>query len=102
MKAPVLYRQVRVGRGNREFQVLKFRSMATCAEADGVARWATEDDARVTRVGSLMRKTRVDELPQLFNVLDRVGDSQEKRWLAAQERPVPGLEYSKVTPASDK
>ncbi|MCB1864843.1 MAG: TIGR03013 family PEP-CTERM/XrtA system glycosyltransferase [Chromatiales bacterium] len=67
--APVLFRQTRVGRDGRHFQVVKFRSMRTDAEADGVARFADEDDPRVTRVGRLMRKTRVDELPQIWNVL---------------------------------
>jgi sugar transferase (PEP-CTERM system associated) len=67
--APVLYRQRRVGFRGEVFELLKFRSMTTSAEADGVARWATRDDKRVTRVGSFMRKTRIDELPQLLNVL---------------------------------
>jgi sugar transferase (PEP-CTERM system associated) len=66
---PVIYRQERVGRGGRCFQVLKFRSMRADAERDGVARWANAGDARVTRVGRLIRKARIDELPQLLNVL---------------------------------
>jgi len=66
---PVLYRQERVGRGGRIFQVLKFRSMRVDAEGYGVARWAGASDSRITRVGRFMRKTRIDELPQLFNVL---------------------------------
>jgi sugar transferase (PEP-CTERM system associated) len=69
LKAPVFYRQSRVGFRGRQFDVLKFRSMETSAESDGIARWATPGDARVTRVGSLIRKARIDELPQLFNVL---------------------------------
>lgn len=69
---PVIYRQVRVGRGGRTFTCFKFRSMSQDAERDGVARWAVAGDARVTRVGRLIRKTRIDELPQLWNVL--VGD----------------------------
>ena len=69
LSAPVLYRQRRTGLKGRPFDVLKFRSMATSAEADGVARWATTDDTRVTRVGAVIRKMRLDELPQLFNVL---------------------------------
>jgi sugar transferase (PEP-CTERM system associated) len=68
-RGPILYRQERVGRNGRTFLVIKFRSMRTDAETDGVARWATEDDPRVTRVGSLIRKVRIDELPQLWNVL---------------------------------
>ncbi|MGH8579700.1 MAG: TIGR03013 family XrtA/PEP-CTERM system glycosyltransferase, partial [Gammaproteobacteria bacterium] len=65
---PVIYRQVRVGRNGRHFQVLKFRSMRVDAESDGVVRWAQRDDDRITTVGAFMRKTRIDELPQLFNV----------------------------------
>lgn len=66
---PVLYRQERVGRGGRPFMCLKFRSMRTDAEKDGVARWASTSDPRATRVGRFLRKTRIDELPQLLNVL---------------------------------
>jgi sugar transferase (PEP-CTERM system associated) len=68
-RGPVFYRQERVGLGGRTFQCVKFRSMRTDAESDGVARWATKNDSRVTRVGAFMRKTRIDELPQLFSVL---------------------------------
>jgi sugar transferase (PEP-CTERM system associated) len=66
---PILYRQERVGFGGRIFMCLKFRSMRNDAEKDGVARWASKNDARVTPFGALMRKTRIDELPQLFSVL---------------------------------
>jgi sugar transferase (PEP-CTERM system associated) len=66
---PVIYRQPRVGLGGRIFMCLKFRSMRTDAERDGVARWATKDDPRITRVGAFLRKMRIDELPQLFSVL---------------------------------
>jgi len=66
---PMLYRQERIGLGNRPFHVVKFRSMRTDAEKDGVPRWATAGDSRVTRVGKVIRKLRVDELPQLFSVL---------------------------------
>jgi len=68
-RGPVFYRQTRVGRAGKPFKLNKFRSMRTDAEADGVARWAKENDDRVTRVGAFIRKTRLDELPQLFNVL---------------------------------
>ncbi|MEX1198478.1 MAG: TIGR03013 family XrtA/PEP-CTERM system glycosyltransferase [Pseudohongiellaceae bacterium] len=67
--APVVFRQKRVGLNGRIFSVLKFRSMTVDAEADGKARWATANDARVTRVGQVIRKLRIDELPQIFNVL---------------------------------
>ena len=65
----ILYRQVRVGKQGRTFAVLKFRSMRDDAEADGKPRWAIEGDDRVTRVGRFIRKTRIDEIPQLLNVL---------------------------------
>lgn len=68
-QGPVLYKQIRVGRDGCHFEVLKFRSMNIDAEKDGKAQWATSDDDRVTRVGSWLRKTRIDELPQLINVL---------------------------------
>jgi sugar transferase (PEP-CTERM system associated) len=68
-RAPVFYRQARVGRGGRAFELLKFRSMRADAETDGQARWAQKDDPRVTRVGAVMRKLRIDELPQILNVL---------------------------------
>ena len=66
---PVLYWQTRVGLGGQTFKLVKFRSMRTDAEKDGVARWASLDDDRSTKLGKFMRKTRLDELPQLFNVL---------------------------------
>jgi len=69
LSAPIFYRQCRVGRGNVNFDVLKFRSMREDAEKDGKAVWASKDDARVTRVGSILRASRLDELPQVLNVL---------------------------------
>jgi len=66
---PVFYRQERVGLNGRLFNVIKFRSMGTDAEKDGKPRWATGNDSRVTRVGRFIRKTRIDELPQLISVL---------------------------------
>jgi len=65
----VLYSQERVGLGGKGFMCLKFRSMRTDAEKDGKAVWAQKNDSRVTRVGAFIRKTRIDELPQLFSVL---------------------------------
>jgi sugar transferase (PEP-CTERM system associated) len=67
-RGPVFYRQERVGLNGAPFSVIKFRSMRTDAEKDG-PRWATKNDDRVTRVGRFIRRTRIDELPQLFNVL---------------------------------
>jgi len=65
---PILYRQVRVGEDGRPFQVLKFRSMRTDAEKDGKAQWAVKNDTRITKIGGFIRKVRIDELPQIFNV----------------------------------
>jgi exopolysaccharide biosynthesis polyprenyl glycosylphosphotransferase len=68
-RGPVFYSQERVGQGGKPFKVLKFRSMRVDAEKDGRPQWAREKDSRVTRVGSFIRKTRIDELPQILNVL---------------------------------
>jgi sugar transferase (PEP-CTERM system associated) len=67
-RGPVLYRQERVGLGGRSFMCTKFRSMRVDAEQDGVARWASKDDPRITRIGAFLRKSRIDELPQLWSV----------------------------------
>jgi sugar transferase (PEP-CTERM system associated) len=66
---PVLYSQNRVGMLGKEFRIYKFRSMRQDAEKDGKARWASADDNRITRVGSFIRNTRLDELPQIYNVI---------------------------------
>jgi sugar transferase (PEP-CTERM system associated) len=68
-KGPILYSQIRVGKNGRLFKVYKFRSMVVNAEKDGVARWAEKGDSRITRVGNFLRKTRLDEVPQLFNII---------------------------------
>jgi sugar transferase (PEP-CTERM system associated) len=68
-KGPILYRQNRVGWMSKPFQVLKFRSMRTDAEKDNRPQWASEDDPRVTRIGRILRKYRLDELPQFINVI---------------------------------
>jgi exopolysaccharide biosynthesis polyprenyl glycosylphosphotransferase len=68
-RGPILYRQTRVGFNGRLFEVIKFRSMRVDAEKDGIARWAQVGDNRITRVGRILRESRIDELPQLFNVL---------------------------------
>jgi sugar transferase (PEP-CTERM system associated) len=66
---PVLYRQERVGYRSRSFTILKFRSMRSDAEGEGGPQWAARGDCRVTRLGAVIRKLRIDELPQIFNVL---------------------------------
>jgi sugar transferase (PEP-CTERM system associated) len=68
-KGPVIYRQTRVGRKNKPFELLKFRSMSVDAEKENGAQWATQNDPRVTRIGSFLRKYRLDELPQFINVI---------------------------------
>ncbi|HEV3070140.1 MAG TPA: sugar transferase [Solirubrobacteraceae bacterium] len=68
-RGPALYRQRRVGRGGREFDVLKLRTMVQGAEHLGAGLAVNENDARITRVGALLRRTSLDELPNLLNVL---------------------------------
>ncbi len=68
IKAPIFYRQVRVGFGGKNFGVLKFRSMREDAEVAGEAVWAKANDSRITRVGGVIRALRIDELPQILNV----------------------------------
>jgi len=79
---PVIYSQTRVGQNGKPIRIYKFRSMRNDAELDGGAIWAVRDDPRVTNVGRSIRKTRIDELPQLFNVfkgeLDFVGPRPER------------------------
>ena len=67
-KGPVFFIQERIGEGNKKFNIVKFRSMTTDAEKDG-PQWASKNDNRVTKFGKIMRATRIDELPQLWNVL---------------------------------
>jgi sugar transferase (PEP-CTERM system associated) len=80
-KGPIFFRQTRVGLKGRTFNVIKFRTMFTDAEAAGAV-WATKNDPRITRVGMFMRKTRLDEIPQLWNILrgdmDFVGPRPER------------------------
>jgi sugar transferase (PEP-CTERM system associated) len=85
---PVLYRQKRVGRDGREFELLKFRSMVEDAESCSGPIWAQANDSRVTRIGKVIRKWRIDELPQLLNVLrgemSFVGPRPERAHFVAQ------------------
>lgn len=68
-RGPVFYKQIRCTRDAREFKILKFRSMRVDAEKDGVARLASKNDNRITPIGKLIRAIRIDELPQLFNII---------------------------------
>lgn len=89
----VLYRQERVGQFGNSFQLIKFRSMCQDAEKDGAV-WASVNDARVTRFGAIMRKSRIDELPQLWNVI-----KGEMSFVGPRpERPIFVNELSKVIP----
>ena len=85
---PIFYRQERLGRGGRVFMLYKFRTMIKDAEPDGEARAAQVDDPRITRVGTILRKTRLDEFPQFFNVLrgemSLVGPRAERDQLVAK------------------
>lgn len=85
---PVFYKQVRLTKNGREFKILKFRSMRVDAEKDGVARLSSENDDRITPVGKVIRACRIDELPQLFNILKGelsiVGPRPERPEIAAQ------------------
>ena len=67
-RGPILYKQERIGKDEKTFELIKFRSMRVDAEANGAV-WAMENDPRVTRVGKVIRRLRLDELPQLWNVL---------------------------------
>lgn len=84
---PVFYRQERVGQHGRPFSIFKFRSMRPDAEKDGRPQWARKDDNRVTRVGRFIRRTRIDELPQIFNVfmgeMSFVGPRPERPYFVA-------------------
>lgn len=93
-RGPVFYTQVRLGRGGQPFQVWKFRTMVAEAEADGQARWAAVDDERVTRVGRILRRMRLDELPQFWNVvtgeMSLVGPRPERpEMIAILEQHIP-------------
>ncbi len=89
-RGPVFYRQERVGLNGQIFRVWKFRSMRTDAEKDGVPRWASAKDNRVTRVGKFIRATRIDEIPQIINVLEGdmsfIGPRPERPYFVQQLR----------------
>lgn len=92
-RGPILYRQTRVGQRNRTFTIMKFRSMRVDAEPDGAV-WAEEGDPRVTRVGRIIRKLRIDELPQFINIIRGemtfVGPRPERpEFVARLEREIP-------------
>jgi exopolysaccharide biosynthesis polyprenyl glycosylphosphotransferase len=87
-RGPVFYRQERVGLNGSTFRVLKFRSMRVDAETDGKPQWAAAQDSRVTRVGAIIRRFRIDEIPQLLNVFEgdmsMVGPRPERPFFVEQ------------------
>ena len=92
-KGPIFFIQERIGEGNRKFNIVKFRSMTTDAEKDG-PKWASKNDSRITGWGKIMRATRIDELPQLWNVLKGemsfVGPRPEREYFIQQlEKEIP-------------
>lgn len=91
---PVFYKQKRLTLNGREFNVIKFRSMKVDAEKDGVARLAAENDDRITKVGRVIRKCRIDELPQIFNILSGAMSIVGPR----PERPEIAKEYEATMP----
>ena len=91
---PVFYKQKRLTAGGKVFEIIKFRSMRVDAEKDGVARLAGDDDDRITKVGKFIRKLRLDELPQIFNILSGSMSIVGPR----PERPEIAAEYEKHTP----
>lgn len=92
---PVLYKQKRVGKAGRIFTLYKFRTMVDGAEKETGPVWATKDDERVTFVGRILRRTRLDELPQLFNALrgdmSLVGPRPERPYFVRQHRSLQGI-----------
>lgn len=94
----IIHKQTRLTMGGREFDVYKFRSMIMNAEKDGVARLSAEGDVRITPIGKIIRRTRIDELPQLFNILrgemSLVGPRPERPQIAAEYREyMPEFDY---------
>lgn len=91
---PVFYKQTRLTLNGKQFRIIKFRSMRTDAEKDGVARLAEDNDNRITKVGKIIRKLRLDELPQLFNILSGSMSIVGPR----PERPEIAKEYEESIP----
>ncbi|WP_300279208.1 exopolysaccharide biosynthesis polyprenyl glycosylphosphotransferase [Peptacetobacter sp.] len=92
---PITYKQERLGKGGKKFYIYKLRSMRTDAEKFG-AQWAEKDDPRITKVGKFIRKTRIDEIPQLFNILkgdmSLIGPRPERPQFTEQfNKEIPGF-----------
>ncbi|HHU49844.1 MAG: sugar transferase [Caldicoprobacterales bacterium] len=94
-KGPAVYSQIRVGKGGRLFKIYKLRSMRLDSEKDGI-KWAEENDHRITKVGRVIRRMRIDEIPQLFNVLKGdmsvIGPRPERPFFTIEfNRKIPGF-----------
>jgi sugar transferase (PEP-CTERM system associated) len=101
-RGPIFYKQERVGKNGKLVKVIKFRSMRTDAEADGKPVWATSDDERTTRVGKIIRKIRIDEIPQFWNIIKGemsfVGPRPERPHFVAQlADEIPFYEHRHLT-----
>lgn len=101
-RGPIFYRQERVGKNGKTFEVIKFRSMRVDAEADGKPVWATADDDRTTKIGKIIRKIRIDEIPQFWNIIKGemsfVGPRPERPHFVAQlAKEIPFYEHRHLT-----
>lgn len=95
-RGPIFYTQERLGKNEKKFLVYKMRSMRVDAEKHGGAQWAQKDDPRVTKIGKFIRKTRIDEIPQLFNILkgdmSLIGPRPERPELTYEfDKEIPGF-----------
>lgn len=99
-KGPVFYRQIRVGRKGKEFQMYKFRSMIAAAEEYG-PEWSGENDPRITRIGKVLRRTYIDEVPQMINVLKNemslIGPRPERPFFVEQLKKEIPYYYKRLT-----
>lgn len=95
-RGPIFYKQERLGLGGQKFYIYKLRSMRIDAESINGAQWAQKDDPRITKVGKFIRKTRIDEIPQLYNILvgdmTLIGPRPERPELTYEfEKEIPGF-----------
>ena len=100
-RGPIFYKQERLGLKGKKFYVYKLRSMRVDAESIGGAQWAQKDDPRITKIGKFIRKTRIDEIPQLYNILcgdmSLIGPRPERPELTYKfEKQIPGFMYRLV------
>ena len=84
-RGPVIFRQKRIGRNGKVFEIYKFRSMCVGAEKTGSGVYSGKGDARVTRIGKILRATSIDELPQLLNILDELCRAEASAYISSVE-----------------